>query len=310
MNDTRNTPADPTPFAYELRAWAVILSVLIAGAGCTVAEVAQIIGANPRRLRAGLDNPAHLRLSDVFRLARWADVRPLTWAEQARDGARIIAAQVRDGHACRRCGRTFRVGIPSRADGFGKYGQLFACAPGHGCTLDDRLVDDDQAPRPGDRFAIRHELEDGSTGYEPVTVVSVGAYVLADGVEDTQFVGVVELEPIERADVPPTSDDQSAYDRVSEGWACARCGQTFADGRGAAPTGKVGPLGVWLYACTAGCGDGRTPAGAELLAAGVTGAQIIARAIEEGRAASEVLAEVLAARGQLDDGAAVDGAEQ
>ncbi len=204
-----STPTERTPTAYILLSLVYRLGDLFAAAGVTADEFEQLANFPRGRLVAALARPERMTVVDVLRATRAADIDWLDFWQQVEDGARVIAAQVLDGTACRRCGRAFVVGATSRPDGFGEHGQLFACAPRWGCTLDEQFVDDEPAaaPRPGDRFAIRQELADGTVGYEPVTVISVGAYVQADGVADTEMVGLVELEPIELADLPPVAEE-------------------------------------------------------------------------------------------------------
>ncbi|MFE1592112.1 hypothetical protein [Nocardia sp. NPDC058705] len=216
MNATRETPAERTPIEFLLLALVCKLGRIIAAAGLTPAEFEPIAGIRHGRLVAGLARPERLTLNVVFRVVQAADIDWLDFWDRVEDGARSIAAHVSRGTACRLCGRAFGVDSLSRPDGFGDHGQLFRCSDTWGCSVDDDRDDEPvMVPRTGDRFAIRTELPDGSTGYEPVTVISVGANVLVDGVEDTESVALFELEPIELAD-RPSVDPASVVVRAIE----------------------------------------------------------------------------------------------
>lgn len=135
MNDIRSrAPEESARLVYMFRALGLVLAAFVAESARSVAEIAQIIGADPDRLRAGIADPRRLDAGTLLALACMADIEVSSWLEDAEDGARFIAAQVRDGAACHRCGRAFRVGMTSRPDGFAEHGQLFRCSGGCGCS--------------------------------------------------------------------------------------------------------------------------------------------------------------------------------
>lgn len=135
MNDiSHRMPEESARLVYMCRALGLTLAAFVVESGRSVAEVAQIIGADPDRLRAGIADPRRLDAGTLIALACMADIDVSTWLEDAEDGARFIAAQVRDGAACHLCGRAFRVGSTSRPDGFAEHGQLFRCSGGFGCS--------------------------------------------------------------------------------------------------------------------------------------------------------------------------------
>lgn len=135
MHSSKDTSAGSAPIAYWLRAWSVILAALVAATGSTVAEVEQIANVRPGRLRDAIANPARLLLTDMMRLARMADLDMADLWEQVEEGARIVAAQVRDGAACHLCGCVFAAGRLRRPDGFGEHGQVFRCSDSRGCAV-------------------------------------------------------------------------------------------------------------------------------------------------------------------------------
>lgn len=138
-HDTRRpVPEESARLVYMFRALGLVLAAFVADSGSSVAEIAQTIGADADRLRAGIEDPRCLDAGTLIALACMADVDVSTWLEDAEDGGRFIAAQVRDGAACHRCGRAFRVGMTSGPDGFAEHGQLFRCSGGFGCSESER----------------------------------------------------------------------------------------------------------------------------------------------------------------------------
>ncbi|WP_280215932.1 hypothetical protein [Nocardia cyriacigeorgica] len=134
MNDTPVTSPNGPALVYAFRELGLILAAVVDESGRTLDEIAQILGVDAGRLRAGVADPYRMPAAYLMLLSRMADVDVSTWWADAQDGARFIAAQVRDGVACHRCGRAFRVGSTSRPDGFGEHGQLFRCSGGFGCA--------------------------------------------------------------------------------------------------------------------------------------------------------------------------------
>ncbi|WP_181698935.1 hypothetical protein [Nocardia sp. GTS18] len=138
MSESIRRTASGPALVYAFRALGLILAAVVDESGRTLDEIAQILGVDAGRLRAGIADPYRMPAAYLMLLSRMADVDVSTWWAEAQDGARFIAAQVRDGVACHRCGRAFRVGSTSRPDGFGVHGQLFRCSGGFGCTESNR----------------------------------------------------------------------------------------------------------------------------------------------------------------------------
>ncbi|MFE7719589.1 hypothetical protein ACFU44_11155 [Nocardia rhizosphaerihabitans] len=144
MDDTRTIPVARIPLAYLVRAVGVLVRALVAESGFAVDELAQIIGARADKLRAGIADPRKLDAAHLMLLGRMADIDWFDFDRQLNEGARIIAAMVRDGAACHLCGLAFDTDSPPLPDGFGEHGQIFRCSDGLGCTVAEQLDSESQ----------------------------------------------------------------------------------------------------------------------------------------------------------------------